>query len=54
MSTPGGGQWGQAFVYRSLRDGVERDQLTVLVGTVGLRKEGDRTDIYRLAQKQVR
>ena len=33
---------------------VERDQLTVLVVAVGLRKEGDRADMYRLAQKLVR
>ena len=33
---------------------VEREQVTVLVVAVGLRKEGDRADIYRLAQKLVR
>ena len=33
---------------------VERDQLTVLVVAVGLRREGGRADIYRLAQKLVR
>ena len=33
---------------------IERDRLTVLVVAVGLRKEGDRADIYRLAQKLVR
>jgi len=32
---------------------IERDQVTVLVVAVGLRKEGDQADIYRLAQKLV-
>jgi mRNA interferase RelE/StbE len=33
---------------------IERDSLTILVAAVGLRKEGDHADIYRLAQKLVR
>lgn len=54
---------GELADYRSLRAvgqrfrilyRVERDQVTVLVVAVGLRKEGDHADIYRLAQKLVR
>ena len=33
---------------------VERARVIVVVIAVGLRKEGDRNDIYRLAQKLVR
>ena len=33
---------------------VERAQVIVVVVAVGLRKEGDRSDIYRLAQKLFR
>ena len=33
---------------------VERAQVFVLLVAVGLRKEGDRHDIYRLAQKLIR
>ncbi|HSE96044.1 MAG TPA: type II toxin-antitoxin system RelE/ParE family toxin [Methylomirabilota bacterium] len=54
---------GELGDYRSLRAAgqryrilyrVERNVVTVLVVAVGLRKEGDRADIYRLAQKLVR
>jgi mRNA interferase RelE/StbE len=54
---------GELGDYRSLRAGgqryrilyrVERDRRAILVVAVGLRKEGDRADIYRLAQKLVR
>ncbi len=54
---------GELADYRSLRAvgqryrilyRVERDRVTVLVVAAGLRKEGDRADIYRLAQKLVR
>jgi mRNA interferase RelE/StbE len=54
---------GELADYRSLRAAskryrvlyrVERNEVTVLVVAVGLRKEGDRADIYRLAQKLVR
>jgi mRNA interferase RelE/StbE len=54
---------GELGDYRSLRAvgqryrilyRVQRDQITVLVVAVGLRREGDRADIYRLAQKLVR
>ena len=33
---------------------VERSRILVVVLTVGLRKEGDRGDVYRLAQKLIR
>ena len=33
---------------------VERSKITVLILTVGLRKEGDKKDIYALAKKLVR
>lgn len=33
---------------------VDRNRVLVIVVAVGLRKEGDRNDIYRLAQKLVR
>ena len=33
---------------------VERSRILVVVLTVGLRKEGDRSDVYRLAQKLIR
>lgn len=33
---------------------VERTKILVIVVAVGLRKEGDRHDIYRLAQKLIR
>lgn len=33
---------------------VDRDQLLVMVVAVGIRKEGDRRDMYQLAQKLVR
>ena len=33
---------------------VERARVIVLIVAVGLRKEGDRHDIYRLAQKLIR
>ena len=33
---------------------VERGIVTVFVVAVGIRKEGDRSDVYRLAQKLVR
>ena len=33
---------------------VERSRILVIVIGVGLRKEGDRRDIYRLAQKLIR
>ena len=33
---------------------VERSKVLVVVVTVGLRKEGDRADVYRLAQKLIR
>ena len=33
---------------------VDRQRVLVIVVAVGLRKEGDRQDIYRLAQKLVR
>lgn len=32
----------------------ERERVTILVVAVGLRKEGDHADIYRLAQRLVR
>ena len=37
------------IVYR-----VERSQVVVLMVAVGIRKEGDRHDVYRLAQKLLR
>ena len=33
---------------------VERSRILVVVLTVGLRKSGDRSDVYRLAQKLIR
>ena len=33
---------------------VERSRILVLVVAIGLRKEGDRGDVYRLAQKLLR
>ena len=33
---------------------VDRDKVSVIVVAAGLRKEGDRNDIYRLAQKLIR
>ena len=33
---------------------VDRGIVTVFVVSVGIRKEGDRSDVYRLAQKLVR
>ena len=33
---------------------VEKDRVLVLIVAVGLRKEGDQSDIYRLAQKLLR
>ena len=33
---------------------VERARILVVVLTVGLRKQGDRSDVYRLAQKLIR
>ena len=33
---------------------VDRGRVLVIVAAVGLRKEGDRNDIYRLAQKLIR
>jgi mRNA interferase RelE/StbE len=54
---------GELGAYRSLRASsqryrvlyrVDRDRRAVLVVAVGLRKEGDRADVYRLAQKLVR
>ena len=33
---------------------VERARVLVVVVAVGLRKEGDRSDVYRLAQKLIR
>lgn len=33
---------------------VERSKILVVVIAVGLRKEGDRSDVYRLAQKLIR
>lgn len=33
---------------------VERSRILVVVLTVGLRKAGDRSDVYRLAQKLIR
>ena len=33
---------------------VDRHRVIVIVVAVGLRKEGDRSDIYRLAQKLIR
>lgn len=33
---------------------VERDKVIVLVVALGIRKEGDRKDIYALAQKLIR
>ncbi len=54
---------GEFTGYRSLRAvgqryrilyRVERSQVLVVVVAVGIRKEGDRSDIYRLAQKLIR
>lgn len=33
---------------------VDRGKILVIILTVGLRKEGDRSDVYRLAQKLIR
>jgi len=33
---------------------VDRNRVLVIIVAIGLRKEGDRNDIYRLAQKLVR
>ena len=33
---------------------VDRGKVLVVILTVGLRKEGDRNDVYRLAQKLIR
>ncbi len=54
---------GELIGYRSLRAvgqryriiyRVERNNVLVLVVAVGLRKEGDRRDVYRLAQQLIR
>ena len=54
---------GDLASFRSLRaDGqryrviyrVDRGRVLVIVVVVGIRKEGDRSDIYRLAQKLIR
>ena len=55
--------WDELSGFRSLRAvgqryrivyKVERGIVTVFVVAVGIRKEGDRNDVYRLAQKLVR
>ena len=54
---------GELLGYRSLRAvgqryriiyRVERTRILVLIVVVGIRKEGDRADVYRLAQKLIR
>ncbi len=54
---------GELTGYRSLRAvgqryriiyRVERAHILVLIVVVGLRKEGDKADVYRLAQKLIR
>jgi mRNA interferase RelE/StbE len=54
---------GELAGYRSLRAvgqryriiyRVDRDQILVIVVAIGIRKEGDRQDIYALAQKLLR
>ena len=54
---------GELAGYRSLRAvgqryriiyQVERQRILVLILMVGLRKQGDRADVYRLAQKLIR
>ena len=54
---------GELVGYRSLRAvgqryrmiyHVERQRVLVLILMVGLRKQGDRADVYRLAQKLIR
>ena len=54
---------GELAGYRSLRAvgqryriiyQVERQRVLVLILMVGLRKQGDRADVYRLAQKLIR
>jgi mRNA interferase RelE/StbE len=54
---------GELASYRSLRTAgqryriiyrVDQDQVLVLVVAVGIRKEGDRQDIYALAKKLLR
>lgn len=54
---------GELLGYRSLRTAgqryrviyrVDRGRIIVIVIAVGLRKEGDRQDVYRLAEKLIR
>ena len=54
---------GELFGFRSLRAGgqryriiyrVDRGRVLVILVGVGLRKEGDSKDVYRLAQKLIR